>query len=59
MQDKVTRLQAIMLYFSTGDRKVTSGEVRALTVEDREELGPLCQEALGYGPDGKPMAIAA
>jgi hypothetical protein len=53
----VGSLGVIKQYFEAdpNGRKVTMDEMKALTREDREELAPLCAEAMGLtkGPDGK------
>lgn len=38
----VSNVTAIKKFFEDGGRKVEMGEMKALTAEDREELGKLC-----------------
>lgn len=38
----MSNVTAIKKFFEEGGRKVEMGEMKALTIEDREELGKLC-----------------
>jgi hypothetical protein len=42
--------KAIKTYFESGpsDRKIEMSELKALTQEEREELGTACKKALGW-----------
>lgn len=44
----MNNLQAIRAFFeSDGGRKITMDEMKALSMEDKKELGALCAEKLG------------
>ena len=47
----VTRIAAIRKFFSENSRPVTIEEMKRLTKEDKDELGPLCLAALGETED--------
>ena len=53
----IGNLAVIKKYFEAQPhgRKVTMGEMKALTLEDKKEMAPECGKALGlsYGPDNK------
>ena len=42
----ISNVTAIKKFFENGGRKVEMAEMKALTIEDREELGKLCIEEL-------------
>ena len=42
----VSNVTLIKKYFELGGRKIDMAEMKALTAEDREELGKLAREAL-------------
>lgn len=59
--ERMSRIQAIRGFFEgvdaitpLGGRKVETGELRALTAADREEIGTLCAKALGVELDVVP-----
>lgn len=57
----MTKVQAIMRFFEM-DSKVAISEIKALSREEKEELGRLALEALGETEtdvNGKPIATAA
>ena len=47
--EKITAGKAIMVFFGSepNGRRITAAEYKALTEEDKAELGKLCAEALG------------
>lgn len=47
MPEKVTRVAAIKRYFSTKEKPVTLSEMKALTKDERDELGRAAAEAMG------------
>ncbi len=47
----MTRIAAIRKFFSENSRPVTIEEMKRLTKEDKDELGPLCLAALGETED--------
>lgn len=50
----LSKLGAIRRYFETdGGRKLTIIEIKALTIEDREELAPLCAAELSETLEGE------
>ena len=50
MDESKSNLAAIKTYFESGPRakKVDTSELKALTQEDREELGTACRKELGW-----------
>ena len=50
IDDSKTNVKAIKTYFESGSsgRKVEIPELKALTLEEREELGAECRKALGW-----------
>ena len=49
-EESKSNLTAIRTYFESGPRgrKVEMSELKALTQEDREEIGTACKKALGW-----------
>lgn len=46
MEQQLSNVAAIKMYFSKDPRPVTIEEVKALTQEERQEVGDFCRAAL-------------